>query len=63
VLIKLRTHPLFLLADFRSQRWTEILWFENLTNFNFRPTIEWRSLQPFNRLFFRIHFPQPKTGD
>src|SRR5262245_41747085 len=61
VLIKLSAHPLFLLADFRSQRWTEILWFENLTNFNFRPAIEWRSLQPFNRLFFRIHFPQPKN--
>jgi len=56
-LIELRPHPLFLLADFRGQRRTEIFGFENLANFDFRTAIEGRTLQPFDGLLLGIDLP------
>src|SRR5215831_12159144 len=62
-LTELRAHPFFLRADFRRERGTEILRFEDLTNFDFGAAIERCPLEPLDGFLFRVHLPQPKASN
>ena len=41
----------------------EVFGLEHLANFDLGPTIKRRAFEPFNRLFLRLHLPQPIAGN
>src|SRR6266481_826123 len=59
----LGTQTLFLLTQFRRQRLAEILCIEDLPDFDFSTTVEWRTLHPVDRLVQRLDLDEPEAGD
>src|SRR6266436_3264739 len=42
---------------------SEICRLENLANLDLSSPVEGSALEPFDRLFLRLHLPKPETGD
>src|SRR5712692_7356512 len=60
---RLRAHALFLLPELGAKRGTEVLGLEHLANLDLGAVPEGRPLDPLDRLFLRLHLPQPEAGD
>src|SRR4026207_1099726 len=59
----LLTNSIFLLSQFWRELVAEVGCFKHLTNLNFFIIIERSALQPLDRLFFRLHLPEPEAGN
>src|SRR5262245_1710228 len=59
---RLRADALLLLAELGGERGTEVLRLEHLANLHLG-VLEGGPLEPFDRLFPRLHLPQPEAGD
>src|SRR5437016_3600446 len=59
---RLGAQAFFLLPEFGSERGTEVRRLEHLADFDLGP-LERGALEPLDRLFLRLHLPQPEAGD
>src|SRR6266498_3562767 len=60
---RLRADALLLLPELRRERLAEVLRLEYLPDLDLGPAVERSALQPLDRLFLRLHLPQPEAGD
>src|SRR6266566_3291565 len=60
---RLRADSLLLLAELGCECLTEVLRLEHLPDLDLGSPVEGSALQPLDRLFPRLHLPQPEAGD